>query len=110
MSIKDASPFKDVMPTMERPLDMYTSPPKSADYYTAKKSSFFGGGLGLISRLAGTHLLSFLVLRWKMLPKTAFGLSRKLSNNKLPPNVQKNGLIKSFVSVRRCALLQTVVL
>jgi hypothetical protein len=50
MSIKDASPFKDMMPTLERPLDMYTSPPKSADYYTAKKSSFFGGGLGLISR------------------------------------------------------------
>ncbi len=29
MSIKDASPFKDVMPTLERPPDMYTSPPKS---------------------------------------------------------------------------------
>ncbi len=59
MSIKDASPFKDVMPTMERPADMYTSPPKSADYYTAKKSTFFGGGLGLISRLIFGDFLTF---------------------------------------------------
>jgi hypothetical protein len=37
---KDASPFKEIMQTMERPPTAdFTSPPRSADYY--KKPSFF---------------------------------------------------------------------
>ncbi|XP_071749014.1 TBC1 domain family member 2B isoform X3 [Lepeophtheirus salmonis] len=38
-SEKENSPFREIMQTLERPLDNYSSPPRSADYI--KKTSFF---------------------------------------------------------------------
>ncbi|XP_059091006.1 TBC1 domain family member 2B-like isoform X2 [Tigriopus californicus] len=38
-TLKESSPFKEIMHTLDRPCFDYTSPPKSADYY--KKTSFF---------------------------------------------------------------------
>eukprot|EP00095_Tigriopus_kingsejongensis_P002735 maker-scaffold226_size249562-snap-gene-1.19 protein:Tk02735 transcript:maker-scaffold226_size249562-snap-gene-1.19-mRNA-1 annotation:"tbc1 domain family member 2b-like" len=39
VALKESSPFKDIMHTLERPSFDFASPPKSADYY--KKTSFF---------------------------------------------------------------------
>jgi len=44
------SPFKDIMPSLERPIDMHSSPSMSADCYGNKKASFLTRGLGLISK------------------------------------------------------------
>ena len=38
-TLKESSPFKEIMQTLDRPHYDFTSPPKSADYY--KKTSFF---------------------------------------------------------------------